>query len=114
MLGRRAREEGCAWVCRARVAVRREVRAVAGKRGLPRGRAPGFMCNEAAEFPFYVTRLSSICHRDSGYVDSYERDASVSRTISVVLPGFSMPTTTTRILAMRTVLETRSGSIYLV
>ena len=50
MLGRRAREEGCARVCRARVAVRREVRAVAGKRGLPRGRAPGFMCNEAAEF----------------------------------------------------------------
>ena len=50
MLGRRARAEGCARVCRARVAVRREVRAVAGKRGLPRGRAPGFMCNEAAEF----------------------------------------------------------------
>ena len=49
MLGRRAREEGCARVCRARVAVRREVRAVAGKRGLPRGRAPGFMCNEAAD-----------------------------------------------------------------
>ena len=50
MLGRRAREEGCARVCMARVAVRREVRAVAGKRGLPRGRAPGFMCNAAAEF----------------------------------------------------------------
>ena len=37
-------------MCRARVAVRCEVRAVAGKRGLPRGRAPGFMCNEAADF----------------------------------------------------------------
>ena len=31
-------------MCRARVAVRREVRAVAGKRGMPRGRATGFMC----------------------------------------------------------------------
>ena len=46
-------------MCRARVAVRREVRAVAGKRGLPRGRAPGFMCNEAAEFRVRdVKRLS--------------------------------------------------------
>jgi hypothetical protein len=44
VLGRRAREEGCVRVCRARVAVRREVRAVAGKRGMPRGRATGFMC----------------------------------------------------------------------
>jgi hypothetical protein len=59
MLGRRAREEGCAWVCRARVAVRREVRAVAGKRGLPRGRAPGFMCNEAAEFARTSTSKAS-------------------------------------------------------
>ena len=49
-LGRRACAEGFERVCRARVAVRCEVRAVAGKRGLPRGRAPGFMCNEAAEF----------------------------------------------------------------
>ena len=49
-LGRRACAEGFERVCRARVAVRCEVRAVAGKRGLPRGRAPGFMCNEAADF----------------------------------------------------------------
>ena len=41
---------------RARVAVRREVRAVAGKRGLPRGRAPGFMCNEAADSSRHTTR----------------------------------------------------------
>ena len=42
-LGRRALAEGRARACGARAAVRREVRAVAGKRGLPRGRAPGFM-----------------------------------------------------------------------
>ena len=50
MLDRRALAEGRARACGARAAVRREVRAVAGKRGLPRGRAPGFMCNAAAEF----------------------------------------------------------------
>ena len=45
----------------------------------------GGICRRStAAHTFSVTRLSSICHRDSGYVDSYERDASVSRTTSVV------------------------------
>ena len=44
MLGRRALAEGCARARGARAAVRREMRAVAAKRLLPRGRAPGVMC----------------------------------------------------------------------
>ena len=58
MLGRRALAESRARACGARAAVRHEELAVAGKRGLPRGRAPGFMCNAAAEF---LSRLPIIC-----------------------------------------------------
>ena len=57
MLGRRALAEGCARACGARAAVRREVRAVAGKRGLPRGRAPGVMCMGLRNF-LAVHRIS--------------------------------------------------------
>ena len=50
------------------------------------------------------------------YVNSaWSRDASVSRTTSVVFTRvFEMPITTTCILAMSTVLKTREVGIYLV
>ena len=61
MLGRRALAESRARACGARAAVRHEELAVAGKRGLPRGRAPGFMCNAAAEFYGAQDKSCMVC-----------------------------------------------------
>ena len=78
MLGRRALAESRARACGARAAVRHEELAVAGKRGLPRGRAPGFMCNAAAEF-FMLMYMSMYMSMYMGVLAVYTQ--TVHRTI---------------------------------